>query len=204
MLRARASNAAVRQTHHSRLPVVAGPSRIRVPRARTVARFSVNAEPLVEQKERTALSNEPIPDVQGLVHSIESVGSRQHAHTLGQQLSTALDVPYRLRMSAAACNKRHSRWIDVSRMLGCGHVCLPSLVPTGCCFAVPQMSAVDGPGLRCVIFTQGCGMRCHFCSNPDTQAMNGNAKHISSQDLAKRLGRLVPYLKAGGGGVTCR
>lgn len=65
-----------------------------------------------------------------------------------------------------------------------------------------SFSAVDGPGMRFLIFLQGCGFRCSFCSNPDTWAVNKGAQ-MSSKDIAHRLDLVLPYLKASGGGVTC-
>lgn len=65
-----------------------------------------------------------------------------------------------------------------------------------------SFSTVDGPGVRFIVFTQGCGMRCLFCSNPDTQSMT-DGKLVSSKDIAAKLSRMEPYLQPNGGGVTC-
>jgi pyruvate formate lyase activating enzyme len=65
-----------------------------------------------------------------------------------------------------------------------------------------SFSAVDGPGVRFVAFLQGCAMRCAFCSNPDSWAMGGG-EVVSSKELAEQIARVLPYLKSGGGGLTC-
>lgn len=68
------------------------------------------------------------------------------------------------------------------------------------------MGAVDGPGVRAVVFTEGCPLRCAYCHNPDTWAQS--EEHlVSSDDLAQKLLRYYPYIKDGGvtfsGGEPC-
>lgn len=40
---------------------------------------------------------------------------------------------------------------------------------TGCVFNVQKFSVHDGPGIRTIVFLKGCGMRCRWCSNPESQ-----------------------------------
>jgi len=67
--------------------------------------------------------------------------------------------------------------------------------------SIESMSAIDGPGLRWVMFTQGCGYRCQFCSNPDSWEMGGGTA-TTSKDIARQIARALPYLRYGEGGVT--
>ena len=67
--------------------------------------------------------------------------------------------------------------------------------------SVESMGTVDGPGIRTVIFFQGCSLRCKYCHNPDTWAF-GEGKTIEASELVRRIKRFAPYHKASGGGVT--
>ncbi|KAF6266380.1 hypothetical protein COO60DRAFT_1474597 [Scenedesmus sp. NREL 46B-D3] len=78
-----------------------------------------------------------------------------------------------------------------------------SILPVqGRIHSIESFSTVDGPGVRFIVFTQGCGMHCLFCSNPDTQNMTGGDV-VSSKNIAAKLQRMQPYLQPNGGGVTC-
>lgn len=58
----------------------------------------------------------------------------------------------------------------------------------------------DGPGIRLVVFTQGCVFRCVYCHNPDSQQVNSSsAFQISAEEMVRKLERQKPYLKNGGG-----
>ena len=62
---------------------------------------------------------------------------------------------------------------------------------------ITQESLVDGPGLRCVIFTQGCLHCCPHCHNPESWEM-GAGKEFS----VKQVVRLVKQQKKTKRGVT--
>lgn len=63
------------------------------------------------------------------------------------------------------------------------------------------MGLVDGPGVRAVVFLQGCPLRCLYCHNPDTQTFSGG-QETTPEALVKRLLRFRPYFESSGGGVT--
>ncbi len=61
-----------------------------------------------------------------------------------------------------------------------------------------SFGAVDGPGVRFLIFLNGCRMRCAFCHNPETWAENQGEEYTADELLKKAL-RFKPYWKNGGG-----
>ena len=67
--------------------------------------------------------------------------------------------------------------------------------------SIESMGNVDGPGVRTVVFLQGCALRCCYCHNPDTWPAAGGAP-TQPQQLVEILLRYKPYYGAAGG-VTC-
>jgi pyruvate formate lyase activating enzyme len=62
-------------------------------------------------------------------------------------------------------------------------------------------STVDGPGLRFVVFTQGCPLRCLYCHNPDTRnPLNG--QEVTVEFLIHELNKYYSYFDKGHGGLT--
>ncbi len=61
-----------------------------------------------------------------------------------------------------------------------------------------SFGAVDGPGVRFLIFLNGCKMRCAFCHNPETWAEHQGEEMTADQVLEKAL-RFKPYWKKDGG-----
>lgn len=56
---------------------------------------------------------------------------------------------------------------------------------------------VDGPGVRYVLFLQGCPMRCLYCHNPDTWKLSGG-KEMSVDEVLEDFRSYKPFLKDGG------
>ena len=63
------------------------------------------------------------------------------------------------------------------------------------------MGTVDGPGIRFVVFMQGCPMRCQYCHNPDTWEI-GKGQQKTVKEIIDKYNRYRAYLKDGGITVT--
>ena len=63
--------------------------------------------------------------------------------------------------------------------------------------SIETLGAVDGPGLRFVLFLQGCPLRCKFCHNPDTWRTEGGEEYTVEEMVSKIL-RYKNYIKSGG------
>lgn len=64
--------------------------------------------------------------------------------------------------------------------------------------SIETMGLVDGPGIRVVIFMQGCSLRCTFCHNPETWTQSDKLI-MESEELVRRIYKYKNYFKDGGG-----
>lgn len=64
--------------------------------------------------------------------------------------------------------------------------------------SLESCGTVDGPGIRFVVFTQGCPLRCKYCHNPDTWGVNVN-QQMSVADILEKYDGVKEFCK---GGIT--
>ena len=69
---------------------------------------------------------------------------------------------------------------------------------TGMVHSLESFGLVDGPGVRFVVFLQGCHMRCQYCHNPETWSMQGGEKW-TAEDLFSHVSRYQRYWRDNGG-----
>mgnify|MGYP000218939787 CR=1 FL=1 len=67
--------------------------------------------------------------------------------------------------------------------------------------SIESFGTVDGPGVRMVVFTKGCPMRCLYCHNPDTWEMSGGTD-MTSEEILEQFEKNRTFYKTGGITVT--
>lgn len=64
--------------------------------------------------------------------------------------------------------------------------------------SIESMGLVDGPGIRTVVFLQGCNLRCQYCHNPDTWDLCAG-EEMTADEVINKIKRFKPYFKNNGG-----
>ena len=64
--------------------------------------------------------------------------------------------------------------------------------------SIQSLGTLDGPGVRFVVFTQGCHLRCKCCHNPDTWDP-AQGQELTVEELARRAARYKEYFGTQGG-----
>lgn len=67
--------------------------------------------------------------------------------------------------------------------------------------SIETMGTVDGPGIRYVVFMQGCPLRCIFCHNRDAWDPKGG-REMTVDELVEDIEKYIDFLKPTGGGIT--
>ena len=72
---------------------------------------------------------------------------------------------------------------------------------TGQIHSIESFGTVDGPGIRMVVFTKGCPMRCQYCHNPDTWSLHGGTA-MTVSEILDQYEASRPFYRGGGITVT--
>ncbi|MGC6767741.1 pyruvate formate-lyase-activating protein [Enterococcus sp. LJL51] len=70
---------------------------------------------------------------------------------------------------------------------------------TGRIHSTENFGTVDGPGVRFIVFTQGCRMRCQFCHNPDTWKIGSGGKVVTTDEVLQEALKYRSYWGDKGG-----
>ena len=69
----------------------------------------------------------------------------------------------------------------------------------GCISSIETMGTVDGPGVRYVLFMQGCNLRCKYCHNPETWAKDSKCLKFTPGTMVRKILRYKSYMGKDGG-----
>ncbi|RUT36205.1 pyruvate formate lyase-activating protein [Paenibacillus zeisoli] len=72
---------------------------------------------------------------------------------------------------------------------------------TGHIHSLETFGTVDGPGIRFVLFMQGCLLKCKYCHNPDTWNLTGG-KDMHMEEVLAEIEPYINYYRSSGGGLT--
>ena len=78
---------------------------------------------------------------------------------------------------------------------------MPDSTIQGYIHSTESCGTVDGPGIRYVIFMQGCPLRCQYCHNPDTWKLQ-DGRIVTAGQLVSEAEKYKSYMRFSGGGVT--
>ena len=67
--------------------------------------------------------------------------------------------------------------------------------------SIETCGTVDGPGIRYILFMQGCPLRCLYCHNPDTWRF-GEGKEVTAREIVEEAKKYKSYMRFSGGGLT--
>ena len=72
---------------------------------------------------------------------------------------------------------------------------------TGRIHSVETFGTVDGPGIRYIVFTQGCPLRCLYCHNRDTWDPKGG-KEVTVEEIIQDVEKYITFIQHSNGGIT--
>lgn len=67
--------------------------------------------------------------------------------------------------------------------------------------SIETFGTVDGPGIRFILFLQGCPLRCKYCHNRDTWDTKAGTEYTTDEVITQAL-KYSSYMKFSGGGIT--